>query len=142
MTLGVLAFAVCLAAGCTPADNAAAGAKSFFNEVGDKVTDASINFAIEAAYVDDELVKSKQISISTRDGVVTLRGTQPTLQAKARAIEIARHTKGVKAVYDGIAVQGMGPAPVGSAAPVHKLPQPPASTQEPGPVAPPPSVWQ
>ncbi|MBI5088355.1 MAG: M23 family metallopeptidase [Actinobacteria bacterium] len=38
MTLGVLAFAVCLAAGCTPADNAAAGAKSFFNEVGDKVT--------------------------------------------------------------------------------------------------------
>ena len=134
--VGAWAIAACLTAGCTPADNAAAGAKSFFSEVGDKVTDASISFAINAAYMDDALVKSKQIKVSTTDGVVTLKGTQPTLEAKARAIEIARGTKGVTAVYDGIVVQGMGPAPGKPASTT----APAASA--PSPVTPPADVWQ
>jgi hypothetical protein len=140
-------IALCASMGCTPADNAAAGAKSLMHEIGDKASDASINFAINAAFVDDELVKSKQLSVSTQGGRVTLRGTQPSSEAKARAIQLASQVRGVRAVADQIAIGPPGTAlPAAPAKPPQPgQGQPPAgasSGSQPPPVAPPESVWQ
>lgn len=133
--------AVLLAAasvGCTPASNAAAGAKSLVHEMGDRATDMSISMAVNAALIDDPIVKSKQIEVRTVNGVVTMTGSQPTLVAKQHAIEAARKAKGVKSVVDEIVVEGM-PMPQGGAVPVQPGTQPGGQQQ---PVAPPPGVWQ
>jgi len=122
------------AVGCTASSNAAEGAKSIVHEVGDRATDMSISMAVNAKMIDDPIVKSKQIEVRTVNGVVTMTGSQPSLQAKQHAIEAARKTKGVKSVVDEIVVEGM-PMPQGAA----PAGLPPAPQQ---PVAPPPGVWQ
>ena len=135
--IGLLAGA--MAAGCAPANNAAAGAKSLVNEATDRATDVSITVAVNAALIDDPLVKSKQLEVGTRDGIVTLKGMQPTWEGKQRALEIANRARGVKGVVDEIAL------PEGVSAPAKGVPPPPPPPPPPdsaGPVAPPPGVWQ
>jgi hyperosmotically inducible protein len=86
-------------------------------------SDAGITTAVKGKLVADDLVKARQINVDTKDKVVTLTGQVQTQAEEARALQIARDTKGVRDVIDQINV----------AAPV-------ASFALPEPGAPPPAV--
>lgn len=125
-------------AGCAAAENTAAGARSVaretFEGASEVTTDASITFAINAALLDDDTIRSRDIRVSTSHGVVTLTGTQPTVEARSRADAIARRVRGVVAVDDRIVVPGAPPFAPPPGAPPPPPPGPPA------PQAPPPAM--
>jgi hyperosmotically inducible protein len=69
--------------------------------VGDEVTDSWITTKVKAQFVGVDVLKGSDISVDTnQNGVVTLTGTVPNERARARAIEIARTTKGVHRIVD------------------------------------------
>jgi len=57
------------------------------------------------SFADDKGLQASAIDVDTRDQVVTLRGTVPSLAAKARAEELAREAKGVTAVINALVVR-------------------------------------
>ena len=101
-------LAAVISAGCAAAENAAEGTKSLATEAGQGVTDGSITFAVKAALIEDDVVESRHVNVDTKDGVVILRGTQPTQEAKARAEQIAMKAHGVRRVVNELKV---GPPP-------------------------------
>lgn len=56
----------------------------------------------------DPSVSSSQITVSTRDGIVTLRGSVPHYNEKITAEDAAQRVSGVRAVADEIEVNLMG----------------------------------
>ncbi|MCC7417864.1 MAG: BON domain-containing protein [Acidobacteria bacterium] len=100
--LGIIAAAA-LAAGCSRSD-------------------AAITTNIVSKLAADETVKSQQIDVNTKDRVVTLSGTVQNEAEEAKALEIARNTRGVANVVDDINVapageQGAAPTTGAEAAP-------------------------
>lgn len=77
-------------------------------------TDAGITTKVKTKMAADDTVKAVQIEVDTQNGVVTLTGNVDDQAAKARAIQIARDTKGVVRVVDMISARteaGNGNAP-------------------------------
>ncbi len=77
-------------------------------------TDTGITTTVKAKFIADETVKSAQIEVATKDGVVTLTGNVDNDNAKDRAIQLAQETTGVVRVVDLIAARqasGNGDAP-------------------------------
>jgi hyperosmotically inducible protein len=56
--------------------------------------------------------------VDTKDAIVTLSGTVDTAEAKTRAVEVARATKGVNTVVDQLAVTPAGVATSGVTEPL------------------------
>ena len=52
----------------------------------------------------DDVVKARNIDVDTREGVVTLTGIVQSAEEEAKALQIARSTKGVVDVVDKIAI--------------------------------------
>jgi hyperosmotically inducible protein len=78
------------------------------------MTDTGITTNVKSKFLADDLVKSSQIEVTTQNGVVTLTGNVDSEEAKNKAIELARATKGVKNVVDMISAReasGHGDAP-------------------------------
>jgi hyperosmotically inducible protein len=78
------------------------------------MTDAGITTNVKAKFLADDVVKSSQIDVATKNGVVTLTGNVDSEGAKKKAIELARETTGVKSVVDMISAReasGGGDAP-------------------------------
>jgi hypothetical protein len=94
-------------------------------------TDAGITTALKSKLVADDTVKARQISVDTKDHVVTLTGEVRTQAEKDKAEQIARSTDGVRDVVDQIAVV---PAVPQASLPPDNLGSPtaagPAPTQE------------
>jgi hyperosmotically inducible protein len=67
-------------------------------------SDPGITTAVKSKLTADDTVKAYQIDVDTKEGVVTLSGTVTNPAAKARAVELARGTDGVRNVVDNIAV--------------------------------------
>jgi hyperosmotically inducible periplasmic protein len=67
-------------------------------------TDPGVTTAVKAKLAADDTVKAYKIDVDTKDGVVTLGGTVDTAEAKTRAVEVARNTKGVASVVDQLSV--------------------------------------
>jgi osmotically-inducible protein OsmY len=67
-------------------------------------SDAGITSAVKAKFVADDIVKSNDINVDTKDRVVTLKGDVQSAIARERAIELARTTDGVRDVVDALAV--------------------------------------
>jgi hyperosmotically inducible protein len=63
-------------------------------------SDPGITTAVKAKLAADDTVKSYRIDVDTKDRVVTLSGQVDTALAKARAVELARSTEGVREVVD------------------------------------------
>ena len=85
-----------------------------FTVVACSQTDAGITTAVKTKLAADSKVNAGEINVDTRDGVVTLTGNIDSQEAKDRAIQIARETKGVRDVQDMISVKtasGEGNAP-------------------------------
>jgi len=77
-------------------------------------TDPAITTKVKAQLMTDEDSRSSAIDVQTRDGVVTLTGNIDSVDAKQRALTLARETEGVVDVVDMIAVKtasGSGDAP-------------------------------
>jgi osmotically-inducible protein OsmY len=83
-----------------PADRPATTGKT---EPGAELSDTWITTKVKAQFVGEDALKGSDISVDTnRDGVVTLTGTVPNEAARARAIAIAKTTKGVQKVVDAM----------------------------------------
>jgi hyperosmotically inducible protein len=67
-------------------------------------SDPGITTAVKSKMAADDTVKSYRIDVDTKDRVVTLSGAVDTPQARDRAIEIARGTKGVQDVVDRLSI--------------------------------------
>ena len=81
-------------------------------------TDPGVTTAVKAKLAADDTVKAYKIDVDTKDGVVTLSGTVDTAEAKTRAVEVARTTKGVSSVQDQLAVAPAAVATSGAAEPL------------------------
>src|SRR5688572_26743606 len=67
-------------------------------------SDPGVTTAVKTKLAADDTVKAYKIDVDTKEGVVTLTGTVDTAEAKTRAVEVARSTKGVVSVTDQLSV--------------------------------------
>jgi hyperosmotically inducible protein len=67
-------------------------------------SDPGITTAVKAKLAADDTVKSYRIDVDTKDRVVTLSGQVDNAVAKARAVELARATEGVRDVVDNTTI--------------------------------------
>lgn len=67
-------------------------------DAGDEINDAWITSKVKTQLLADDQVHGMEINVDTKDNVVTLTGTAPSLAARTKAIEIAQTTKGVSSV--------------------------------------------
>jgi hyperosmotically inducible protein len=76
------------------------GAGSFLNDV-------DVSARVKSAFLADPSLKSvmMDISVSTEGGVVSLSGTVPNRNQRAKAVAVARKVDGVKRVNDALKVQ-------------------------------------
>ncbi len=95
LTLGLAVLAPALFA--TPASAAERSATQ-------RVDDAAITAQVKTRLLADETTRGININVDTEAGVVTLRGTAPTVAAKARAEEIAKAVDGVQVVANSLIV--------------------------------------
>jgi hyperosmotically inducible protein len=68
-------------------------------------TNAGLTSKIKTKLAADPVVKAHQIDVDTNNGVVTLTGNIDSQDAKDRALQIAKETKGVVEVRDMIEVR-------------------------------------
>lgn len=77
-------------------------------------TDTGITGKVQARLLADGIVKSSQIDVTSKGGVVTLTGNVDNAEMKDRALQLARDTDGVVSVVDMITARtasGTGNAP-------------------------------
>ena len=67
-------------------------------------SDPGLTTSVKTQLAADDQVKALKIDVDTKDRVVTLKGTVQSAAEEARALEIARATKGVASVVDEISV--------------------------------------
>jgi hyperosmotically inducible protein len=72
-------------------------------------TDAGITTAVKAKLVGDSSVKASEVSVDTKEGVVTLSGNVDSQIARAQAVQLTKETKGVRQVVDRMTVTEMVP---------------------------------
>ncbi len=78
--------------------------KGTAGDVGDAVTDAWIITKLKADFVNEDTLKGSDINVDADHHVVTLKGTVMTAAGRARAMEIAKSTKGVSRVIDALTI--------------------------------------
>ena len=66
--------------------------------------DAGITTAVKSKLAADDTVKAYRIDVDTSNAVVTLNGQVDTARARARAVELAKATDGVRDVVDNLSV--------------------------------------
>lgn len=89
--------------GATKVHNAIALAPE--NTMGSKLDDTMTTSKVKTALMGDKDVKSGQINVETKGGIVSLGGFVTGEKMQKRAIEIAKGTKGVKSVVDAMYVK-------------------------------------
>ena len=83
-------------------------------KAGEKLGDTWLVTKIQAQFVGDREIKARDINVSAKDGVVTLKGHVLNESERQLALTLARNTDGVKQVVDQLDVQVAGPPPVGT----------------------------
>jgi hyperosmotically inducible protein len=71
----------------------------------DAFSDGSLTAKIKAKMALDDMVRARDISVSTTDGVVTVSGTVHSKAERERALQLAKETKGVRQVLDKTALE-------------------------------------
>ncbi len=90
------------------ADKVAAATERATDKAGVAVDDAAITTKVKSAVFAEPGLKTLQIGVETKDGVVTLSGAVDTPVLKDRAMEIAQHVDGVRSVVDNLAIKSAG----------------------------------
>ncbi|MDX1420397.1 MAG: LysM peptidoglycan-binding domain-containing protein [Rubricoccaceae bacterium] len=94
----------------------------------DKIEDLRRTAAVRAALAEDGQTRAYDVIVTTEDGVVALSGEVGTLGARERAEAVARAVRGVRAVENGLRVEGQ-PAVLptrAEAPPAERVDAPPA----------------
>ena len=79
--------------------------KKGLNKAGDAITDAWINTKVHWFFIGEDLLKGSDINVDVAKGMVTLKGTVKSAAGRARAVELANQTDGVKMVHDQLAIK-------------------------------------
>ena len=87
------------------AKEAMAGASQALNKAEDKLDNGALTAKVKTALLTAADVKAMQIDVDSKDGVVTLIGTQETAAAVERAAAVARGTDGVASVENRLTVK-------------------------------------
>ncbi|MEW5289580.1 molecular chaperone OsmY [Erwinia papayae] len=86
-------------------DSAGAKIDSSMKKVGGYMDDSGVTAKVKAALVDNDAIKSSDISVKTHDGVVTLSGFVPSQDQAELAVAAAKKVEGVKSVSDKLHVK-------------------------------------
>lgn len=97
------------------ARQAAAEVKAAAVRAGERLTDGWVTAKIQAKYFSDEDIKARYIDVSTRDGLVTLKGFVESDTVRQEALQIARTTDGVRDVNDQLLI-GQAPQDIANRA--------------------------
>ena len=97
LALAALTGATLLSAGCSVMRGQ--------QTAGSYVDDAAITTAVKAKFVEDKIVSAGSISVQTLGGTVQLAGFANSAEEKAKAEQIARNSRNVKAVRNDIVVR-------------------------------------
>ena len=89
-------------------DKVASTTEKVANKTVDVVDDATITTKVKAAVLAEPGLKTLQINVDTKDGVVTLAGTVDTSALKSRATQVAQGVGGVRSVVDNLTVKTAG----------------------------------
>jgi hyperosmotically inducible protein len=89
-----------------PTASAAAG----MARAGDVLADAALTAKVKAALIAEPDVEAVRIDVDSRDGAVTLTGTQTSQGAVERAVGVAKGIDGVKSVESRLRVDASAPA--------------------------------
>ena len=73
-------------------------------DVDANINDAWITTKIKANFVNEDVLQGSDINVDTNGHVVTLKGTVASAAARARAVELAKSTTGVKRVIDSLTI--------------------------------------
>jgi len=76
---------------------------------GEVITDGWITMMIKANYFGEDSLKNSDINVDTNNQIVTLKGRVSSAAGRARAMAIAKETKGVKSVVDQLVVAPLPP---------------------------------
>lgn len=87
------------------ADSAGSKIDSSMKKVGGYMDDSGITAKVKAALVDNDAIKSTDISVETHDGVVALSGFVPSQDQAELAVDAAKKVEGVKSVSDKLHVK-------------------------------------
>ncbi|WP_435955354.1 molecular chaperone OsmY [Dryocola sp. BD626] len=87
------------------ADSAGQKIDNSMNKVGNFMDDSSITAKVKAALVDDENIKSTDISVKTDKKVVTLSGFVESQAQAEQAVAVAKRVEGVTSVSDKLHVR-------------------------------------
>lgn len=110
ISVGIAGFALVVAtAGLAHAGSAAQEVKhktaSAAHKTGAVVSDAEITTAVKSKLLADKTVGGLKIDVDTSNGVVTLTGPVYSGKEKAQAMNLARHTHGVKRVVSKLTIE-------------------------------------
>jgi osmotically-inducible protein OsmY len=72
--------------------------------VEEAVTDTAITTKLRAQFLGNESLRKANLSVTTNNGVVTLKGVVPSRAARAKALDLAAHSRGVTRVEDQLRV--------------------------------------
>jgi hyperosmotically inducible protein len=72
------------------------------------VDDAAITAKVKAAVLAEPGLKTLQIDVDTKDGVVTLSGTVDSSALKDRASQVTQNVNGVRSIVDNLAIKSTG----------------------------------
>lgn len=75
------------------------------SSMGTKLDDSVITTKVKTALMEDKDVKSGQINVETKHGVVSLGGFVSGEKVKSRAVAVAKGVSGVKSVVDAMYVK-------------------------------------
>ena len=78
--------------------------KDGLSKTGEVMTDGWITTRVHERFVSDDLLKDSDISVSTENHVVTLKGTVMGQAGRAKATTIARRTEGVRRVVNQLTI--------------------------------------
>ena len=81
-------------------ERAAEQVKTAAAEAGDKLADGWLTAKIQAQFFVDDDIKSRYITVTSRDGDVRLKGFVESDDARRQVLEITRNTDGVKQIDD------------------------------------------
>ena len=73
-------------------------------DVDANINDAWITTKVKTNFVNEDTLKGSDINVDTNNHVVTLKGTVASAAGRARAVALAKSTKGVKRVVDALTI--------------------------------------
>lgn len=89
-------------------DEATTKAKNIAQDATKEITDSWLTAKSKIALFADERVKGRQITVETKEGVVTLRGTVSSAEERAAAADIVARVENVKGVRNELQVASPG----------------------------------